>query len=304
MGKALFTLFMVITMTAYMTVKMDMSITEEKRNIYEDAIQAATQIATAEVMDTSDVNMSYDGIERDASDIAIDLDSLKKFRIELKRSLDSLQRGTTPEVTNINVPLIGIATNEYIVGKTYGSDEVTYGEDSDEGEFLLPAGYTYYMKDNSVAAELKNKVWNFTMGNEILMEGDVYESNGTEVINKESKVAYDMKPFLRKYGFSEMNEFSDFIVTECMETYLNTYTGQNYNSTSENLQQGLEFDLGKSNYSSNRKAYGKKASVMSGPGIFAVIDLYTGSGSDKKLYQRMISFGGSEWVSVAGQVSE
>ena len=85
---------------------------------------------------------------------------------------------------------------------------------------------------------------------------------------------------------------------DSIDNYLNSYSGASFNPVADNTQEEIEIELGKSKYSSNRGEYNTKSSVIDGPGMFAIVDVYKGSGDNMRLYQRVASFGGSELVKV------
>lgn len=283
-GKALFSLFLVITMLTFIVYKADVVVFDTKKDVYVSAIRAASQVATKEIIDVTDVNFIYDGNRREASDISVNLGALDTFRNTLTRILDSKKDGSLVGVTNINVPLTGFVTYKYIIGVTY------------DDTYLLPMGYTYTMTDSTIPADLRDKIWNFTLGDKIYIDNKEYTANGTVLTESITKNDYDIKGFLNKYNFKEMKQFSQYIVMDCIDNYLNEYSGASFNPIVDNTQSQTRFELGKSNYSSNRGEYTKKSSLIEGPGLFAIVDVYTGSGNEQKLYQRIASFGGSELV--------
>lgn len=285
-GKALFSLFLVLTMMTYIVYKSDVIVFDTKKDVYVSSIRAASQVATKEIIDVTDVNFIYDGNRREASDISVNLGALDTFRSTLTRILDSKKDGSLVGVTNINVPLTGFVTYKYIVGVTY--DDI----------YLLPMGYTYEMKDTNVPSELRDKIWNFTLGDKVYIDNKEYTANGTVLTESITKNDYEIKPFLDRYGFKELSEFSKYIVMDCIDSYLNEYSGASFNPIADNTQAETRFTMGKSNFSSNRGEYIKKSSLIEGPGLFAIVDVYTGSGNEQKLYQRIASFGGSELVQV------
>lgn len=283
-GKALFSLFLVITMITFIVYKSDVVVFDTKKDVYVSAIRAASQVATKEIIDVTDVNFIYDGNRREASDISVNLGALDTFRETLTRILDSKKDGSLVGVTNINVPLTGFITYKYIIGVTY------------DDTYLLPMGYTYKMTDSTIPTELRDKVWNFTLGDKVYIDNKEYTASGTVLTESITKNDYDIRAFLNKYNFKELKQFSQYIVMDCIDNYLNEYSGASFNPIADNTQSENRFELGKSNYSSNRNEYTKKSSLIEGPGLFAIVDVYTGSGNEQKLYQRIASFGGSELV--------
>ena len=297
-GKVLFSLFMVVIMVMYIMFRSDVVEFDTRKDRYEEAIQAAAQIATHEIIETSDVNITYDGDKRESQDIPINLDTLYTFRQTVSRILESKKEGSLAGVSNINIPLTGFVTYKYIVGVTYGED----GIDSKAGNtFLLPMGYI--LEVNSDKDSRVQGVWQFTLGNKITIKSNsgeeiVYTGEGTELIKDgESGTIIDIRGLLDSYGFSSVEQLRDYVVMDCIDRYLDSYSGASFNPVSYNVGSGLDFEMGKSNYTTDGNSYNtEKSSVIQGPGLFAIIDIYTGSGNDKQLYQRIASFGGSELV--------
>ena len=281
-GKWLFSLFLLLTMLVYIVYSSDIIVFDTKKDVYVSAIRAASQVATTEILNTQDVNHTYDGNRREPEDIAINLDSLNEFRDILTRILDSKKDGSLTGVTNINIPLSGAVTYDYIVGITY------------DNSYLLPAGYTYKMIDATVPSALRNKIWNFTLGDNVYIDNEEYRIDDTKLIKKSDNSEYDLSSFLTTYNFETLGEFSDYIVMDCINNYLVEYSGASFSKIAENTQTSLSFELEKSKYSSNKGEYNTDSGVIDGPGLFAIVDVYTGDGSNQHLYQRIASFGGSE----------
>lgn len=302
-GKLLFSFFLILTMVTYCLFKSDVIVFDAKKEAYVSSIRAASQVATAEIMDVADVNFIYDGNKREPADISVNLGALDTFRETLTRLLDAKKDGSMTGVTNINVPLTGFITYRYVVGVGYAYDKNAEYNRGDEGNgkgytYLLPAGYTYKMTDPVIPAEIRDKVWEFTLGDKVYIEDRTFIMSGTALTDTISKNDYDIKAFLQKSGFKEAREFAKYIVMDCIDTYLNEYSGASFNPIAENTQTKTEFNLGKSNYSSNREEYTEKSALIDGPGLFAIVDVYKGSGNEQRLYQRIASFGGSELVQV------
>lgn len=283
-SKWVFSLLLVLTMIVYIVYSTDVIVFDTKKDVYVSAIRTASQVATTEILNTQDVNYTYDGNRREPEDIAINLDSLNEFKNTLIRILDSKKDGSLTGVTNISIPLSGAVTYDYIVGITY------------DNSYLLPVGYTYKMIDATVPTELRNKVWNFTLGNNVYIDGDEYRIDGTKLINKDNTLEFELSNFLDTYNFENLEEFSDYIVMDCINTYLVEYCGASFSEIANNTQTSLTFELEKSKYSSNRGEYNTDSGVIDGPGLFAIVDVYTGEGSNQHLYQRIASFGGSELI--------
>lgn len=284
-GKALFSLFLVLTMLTYIIYRSDVVVFDTDKDVYTSAIRAAAQVATNEAIDTSDINNTYDGALKEASDIPTNIEAINIFKETLMRILDSKKDSSLAGVTNINVPLTGFVTYKYIVGVTY------------DDTYLLPMGYTYNMNDVSIPAPLNGLTWSFTIGNKVTINSEDYTIQGSSLIKDSNKdIRYDLDSFLSKYGFISLKEFANYVVMSCIDSYLNEYSGASFNPIADNTQSETQFGLGKSNYSSNRLEYTTKSALIEGPGLFAIVDIYTGSNKDQHLYQRIASFGGSELV--------
>lgn len=284
-GKALFSLFLVLTMLTYIIYRSDVIVFDTDKDVYTSAIRAAAQVATNEAIDTSDVNNTYDGVLKEASDIPTNIEAINTFKETLMRILESKKDSSLAGVTNINVPLTGFVTYRYILGVTY------------DDTYLMPMGYTYNMNDVAIPTALNGMTWNFTLGNKVTVNSEDYTIQDSSLIKDSDKnIKYDLSSFLDKYGFANLKEFANYVVMSCIDNYLNEYSGASFNPIASNTQSQAQFELGKSNYSSNRLEYTTKSALIEGPGLFAIVDIYTGSGSDQHLYQRIASFGGSELV--------
>ena len=287
-GRVLFTMMMVLVIVSYTISRSNIMVFDTQKDVYESAIRAASQVATKEIIETMDINAGYDGNLREDADVSIDLDALKLFRDTLDRLLDSKNDGNLVGITNINIPLTGFVTYNYIVGVTY------------KDTYLLPMGYTYMMEDTvtGIPSVINNTVWNFTLGDKIIINNREYKGEGSVITDILTKQTYDIGGFLAVNGFTKVEELADYVVMDTIDNYLNEYSGASFNPVANNTQVELEIELGKSKYSSGLSEYNTKSSVIDGPGMFAIVDVYKGSGDDMKLYQRVASFGGSELVKV------
>lgn len=370
-AKALFSMFLLLIVLAYVVFSSDINLVDTKKENYNDAIQAASQVATMDIMATQDVNVSYDGIQRDQQDITINFDALDTFRNTLYRLLENQRSGRLEGVSNINIPLAGFVTYDYIIGVTYGEAYAdantlsnlgyTYEEylelpasersDLDEqlnnlrGAYLLPMGYTYYYQSNGNAINgstsggeytldpLDNRLWRFTLGDSIFIptgtisasytsgsytgldenryiiggtgtnEGKLIykaDSQGMPLDGQDGRdtVYYDCGLWLASIGFNTMYEFRDFIVMSSINQYLNGHSGAAFNETAGNTDTALDIQLSLADFSDSFENYTDRSSVIQGPGMFAIIDIYTGSNNTYQLYERVASFGGSELVPV------
>lgn len=344
-GKALFSLLVLLTILTYIVFRSDVTVVDIQKEKYNSAIQTASQTAVLKLIDASDINSTYDGVHAEASDLPINFDSLDEFRSTLSRSLESKKSTDLGGVSNINIPLVGFVTYDYIVGVTYGEAfkdintfetlGLTYEDyeimseaeraeidkqlNSLRGNYLLPSGYTYYVQPHvSLDESITGRTWRFTLGDAIYIpnktSSEAYNTekgtiDETKYIGQADRLYktdsrgriiegeyIDLGGYLTSIGFSTTKQFSNYIVMASINDYLNSYSGVGFNATSKNTGTALEFNLGKQNYSENKAEYNKNSSVIEGPGLFAVIDLYKGSGGNTRLYERMASFGGSELV--------
>ena len=361
-GKALFSLFMLLIVVVYIIFGSDINLIDNRRDTYNDAIQAASQAAVLKILDASDINKTYDGTHRDHQDISIDFDTLDDFRSTLNHNLNSKNISALDGISNINIPMAGFVTYDYIIGVTYGEAEIdattlsslgyTYDDyiamppqqreeiestlENMRGTYLLPLGYTYYYNNglNGVTKhtssgesldELNDRIWKFTLGDSVYIPDNMYSgtyeagtgnvvvSEHRYVISEDGKklckfrldntydesLCYDMTGWLNSIGFNTLFEFRDYIVTSSINEYLNGYSGTVFNNTASNTGTALEFQLSLAGYSDSFDNYTGKSSIINGPGMFAIIDVYTGSNSNNTLYERIATFGGSELVYTA-----
>lgn len=299
-GKMIFTFLLMVVMITYLVFRVDATVFDTKKDSYLEAIEAATQVATGELIDTTDINRFYDGNLRDATDIPIDYRALNVYRTTMERVLNSNDQEGKAGVTNINIPLSGFVTYNYIVGVTY------------DNQYLLPQGYIYEMSDLDVDPRYHG-TWNFTLGQTMSITDASGNTKYYRLSNKSQMNSLDpgmentiiIEPeniegiasvFLTKNGFRTAEQFSDFVVMSTINDYLNTYAGSDFSNTAKYTGTSMDFELGKSKYSSDLMDYTLESGVVDGPGIFSIIDIYTGSGNTAKLYERIASFGGSELV--------
>lgn len=266
----------------FIMYRSDSIVIETKKESYSNAIRAATTVATKQLIDLSDINIIYDGDKREPMDITIDFDSLDRFREQMARVCATQSDGTLKGVSRINIPLTGFVSYRYILGVTY------------DDRYLPPMGYTYYMNAAQLPAEFKNKTWEFTLGNKVIVDGNEWFIDGTTLKNREGTDTKDFKAFLAAFGFLDLKQFSQYIVMSRIDEYLNTYSSASFNKVAEDIQAGVAFNLGKTNYSNNRQDYTQKSAVIEGPGVFAVVDVYKGTEEKQQLYEHVVSFGGSE----------
>lgn len=358
-GKMLFSMFMLVIIITYIALKINDNNSVHNKNSYADSIQSASQLAALNILDNSDINTSYDGARRDSNDIAIDFNILGTFRETLMRLLETNKTTSLTGVSNMNVPMVGFITYDYILGATYGEAADTvlgldnlditnedyqvnmdkYDRDKKtstiSGRFLLPSGYTYYMPNSmsGIPSQLSNKIWRFTLGNIVYIDdttsGDALDGNGNytseikcrAIVEKDSSgnekqilveiddnnlydangiksTRYDITNMLKKYKFNTFDRLRDYVVMQSINNYLNTYTGSDFNPISNNADTSLEIRLSTSSHVNDGFSYDTNTNVISGPGVFAIVDVYTGDVSGVKVYERVATFGGSELVSV------
>ena len=331
-------MFFVITVIMHIVYNSDIHVIDVKKETYADSIREASQVAAAYIIDTSDINNLYDGVNRDAEDLPIDFDALDRFRSTLNTLLDSKRGGGLGNVTNINIPLVGFVTYDYIVGVTYGGafdtatleslgytyEDYVNGSNSlraeidsklmdIRGDYLLPMSYTLYMTG---APSYNNRTWRFTLGDSVYIPNgagaEVYDTstgkiNETRYVmdgNKLYKVdaegnkietgSIDMSSYLSQYGFKSMEMLADYVVMNTVNRYLSAYSGVGFSKVAGNVGSSIEFNLDMVKYSKDMAEYSDNSGVIDGPGLFAIIDVFTGTSSESVLYERIASFGGSE----------
>lgn len=351
-GKALFSVFLLVTALMYIIYGSDRVSVDVKKETYTEAIEAASQIATMNIIDTSDINKLYDGANADKADIPINFEALDQFRATLDRLLSTSESGKLNGVSNINIPLVGFVTYDYILGVTYGEssrdaealarvgytveeyaqltadsyeskdkweelERVNTQLDSMRGQYLIPAGYTLFIRSDP-SLDMSGKTWRFTLGNNVYIaetnngltevaykigEPDKGESSTTLYkLNIDGTVAetrasdIDMSHYLSRIGFTTIEELRQFVVMSSINEYLNQYSGVAFNKTALNTGSSLTFQLGTSDFSSGFNDYNSNSAVIDGPGMFSIIDIYKGSNNNTRLYERIASFGGSELV--------
>ena len=362
-GKALFSIFLVLIAATFIIYHSDAHVIDTNKETYQEAIQSASQLATAGLIDTSAVNNLYDGVRTEDADLPINYDTLETFRSNLSRLLESKRGNALGNVSNINIPMVGFVTYDYILGVTYGDEYKTSSalaklQDSiksedylnkslyeqynltmdNRGTYLIPMGYTYYSESVNGASNLSNKVWYFTLGDIIYVtdpanaklndkdttkidvnkqtyvvySDDSIGSNGCTLVKldsitksiidtdkdgkPDSDTIFDISSYIRSIGFNKISELKEWVLMTSINEYLTMYSGSSFNRTSDNTGRGLEFSLSASKYSADKNDFVSNSSVITGPGMFAIVDLYSGSGSNQRLFDRVASFGGSELV--------
>ena len=123
-------------------------------------------------------------------------------------------------------------------------------------------------------------------------DNNLYDANGIK------STRYDITNMLKNYKFNTFDRLRDYVVMQSINNYLNTYTGSDFNPISNNADTSLEIRLSTSSHVNDGFSYDTNTNVISGPGVFAIVDVYTGDVSGVKVYERVATFGGSELVSV------
>lgn len=204
---------------------------------------------------------------------------------------------------------------------------------NNRGTYLLPMGYTYYVDKGAGLDKLEEKLWRFTLGeivyitdvtnmtdtmytiyhggcNKAEHNGDKLESGHSylhlvnsndfqysdEAPSSGMPIFIDITEYLNKLGFNTLEQLRDYIVMSTINNYLTNYSGVGFNNTTGNINQSLKFDLSLSDHSSNKKDYTRGSTVIDGPGMFAIVDIYQGDTENSRTYQRIASFGSSELV--------
>lgn len=366
-AKALFTLLLVMIAVVFIIYCSGSFVTSTQKESYEEALQSATQTATLSMIDTSNINDLYDGGRKESGDIPIDHSSLDYFRENLAQLLYNNKSGIMGSVSNINIPLVGYISYDYIFGVTYGeayssvkalanqnktvseylsSDITSRVNNSKRGTYLLPMGYVHPIHNlgdlGITTLNGKQALMCFTLGDIIHIRRDIENtldtintagdlqykntddqyviytsgceicgdkeisdccihridsSNGKLWHNDEDTDMPDMisiRNFIDELKFHNIYQLRDYIVMNTINTYLSQYSGRGFSDTADNISTSLNLSLSLSDISVDNKAYTENSTVIDGPGVFAIIDLYKGSKDNKQTVQRLASFGSSE----------
>ncbi len=372
-AKALFSILLVVISIVFIVYCSDRFVIDTHKDTYEDALQSVTQAATLSMIDTKNINNLYDGGRRESSDIPIDYTSLDYFRENIDQQLATNKAGVLGKVSNINIPLVGYISYDYIFGVTYGesynsaialANQGTTATDyfsqdinsrnnkNRHGTYLLPMGYVHYATGSDASlAELNNSIFRFTLGDTIFVNkgtmNEITDASGKKSIEK-NETAYiiynsgcsvcdaaysdtsngcylhkinptdnklwhnngelipgttntDIMPdiiniedYIKSLKFDSISQLRDYIVMSTINNYLTQYSSRGFSNTADNIATSLNISLNLSDYSSGKGEYTRGSTVIDGPGMFAIIDLFEGSKDEEHSVQRLASFGSSE----------
>jgi hypothetical protein len=319
--KGLFVFMIILISLSYLMTRADISIIDTRKDAYVSMIRAASQVATRELINTMDINFLYDGDRREAQDIPVDMNALLVFNRTLDRILTSQSDNRLQNVSRMSIVMTGFVTYDHIVGVVYPGGTLTDDEFLFVGTHLLPADYSIHVEapilNTPTASVVNNKIWQFTLGNVVrirdvggttFVEWYLQEvgsqswirhitTRGTDLPDTEDVFNVNITTFLRGIGFATGKELSEFVVMTKIDEYLNNYSGASFNPIARNTGASTLVNLGKTDVSSDRGAFTSRSSVISGPGMFAVVDVFTGTTGNETLFERIASFGGSELVS-------
>ena len=284
-GKILISMLLVVIMMTFMSFKVTTSLYDKNKEDYESSVRYASQLVTMDMIDTSDVNSTYDGTTSgNTSDIPIKIESIPRFKEILMRDLKT-RAASKRQVSNIEVPLVGLVNNEYIIGMTY------------DNKYLPPMEYSVYVSTTeSISTIINNKTWRFTLGNKVYIDGVEYEFNNYNIKDKVTNSSYYTYYYINSLGFANLYQFRDYVVATTVDKYLNSYTGATFNNTANEASQKFDFNLGKINYTRDKTIYTEKSALIKGQTMFAVIDTFKGTPNNKYRFDRIAAFGGSELV--------
>jgi hypothetical protein len=159
---------------------------------------------------------------------------------------------------------------------------------------------------HNVTGSGKDGLWRTTLGDRVFISNIEYEASGTDLSVR--RVTYDpwtMRPIfggwesvsgLSTKGFVTARQYVRYLTMQTINNYVNQFSSADYNNTAAMTDTTVSFNIGHSNYSSNFGDYQNASAVIEGPGMYAIIDVYDGTGSELRLYERVASFGGSELI--------
>lgn len=288
-GKFIAFMLIVVNLLTYSAYKLNNMMYRNDKELYEEAISSASQIAALDLIETDiDINDLYDGNASVGLSGDIKFNAIDIFKNTLYNNIE-MKIGNRVGAGSMNVPLVGIVAHDYVVGE------------NESGLTYPPLTYSYYNSQTVVPVEIRSKLWEFNLGNEtVKIDGTIMDidSTGKYVSYTDETTGvttqYNLSSLLSTSGYNTIWDLRDYVVMSKINLLLDMSTDRASSKISQELGQGLEFDLATSNYSSDKKVYNSNSSVINGPGIFAVVDLYKGSGSKLYRYDRIASFGGSE----------
>lgn len=294
LAKGLFVFLILVVALSYIVYRQDVTVIDTKKDAYISTIRAASQVATREIMNVMDVNFIYDGTKREAKDIPIDMNALKSFNRTLDRILQTQKDGKLKDVSRLNIVMTGFVTYDYVVGVVYEGGVLLDDDQVFSGSYLMPGDYSVHVVSPQLPSEINDKIWQFTLGDKVIIGNTDYILDGNFIKLNITDAGTDISSFLSSVGFLTGKDLANYVVMSKIDEYLNNYSGASFNKVASNIGSSILINLGKTNYSENKTNYTTKASVISGPGMFAIVDVYTGKAGNESLYERIASFGGSE----------
>ena len=164
----------------------------------------------------------------------------------------------------MNIPLSGYVGYRYIVGITYdGTPTIAYGYTAVKG----------------------NTMYTFTLN-----QDTVYE----QVSGTESEVKRNLSDYPEHFfsNYMDNSTFRTSTIMNAISSYLTMYKTAGTNLVAQSMGGTLQFNLGQADYSGDPTLLTTFASVIDGPGFFAVTDLLDPQLSGIPI--RTFTFGGSE----------
>ena len=279
--KGLFVLILIAISVRYMSNKINLTVEENRKEIYEGAVKMASQVAVLNVIDTRDINSLFDGAERDIMDISVDHKAINECRDALELYLNSRKNALHSGISNVNIPLIGIAGYRAIDGTLY------------DGTKLMPMSY-----DGGIltTTSLNGKRIRYTLGSTVYINDTAY-TMGDRYITDTNGIQYDMSAYLSQYSANTLNDIKQQIVMNTISQFIGLYCGSEYNMTTENTKQGYDIYIGNTGYSETNQTINTNPSFIEGVSVFAVIDIYTGNNNSLNTptqFIRSVTFGGAE----------
>lgn len=257
------TLLAVVMMTGLMTTRTKTVTEDWTDNELEYALRVATQDATSVLMDE---NYSLDGNTIDPEDITVNLDrAMEQFDSSFQKNIGS---HIDPEFfSNMNIPLYGYVGYRYIVGRTY------------DGGYTFPYAYTCVRG---------NTMYSFTLNDDTVF---VSVNDGAE---QERKLSSFSEHFFSSSMTNE--EYRAYTVMSAISQFLTLYNGTDTNLIARSMGSTIQFELGRADFANDDPSVMTEfASVIDGPGFFAVTDMMEPQVSGIPV--RIFTFGGSELLS-------
>ena len=227
------------------------------------ALRVASQDASAVLVND---DQTLDGDNLDLENITV---NMGKALDQFKRSFDSNVGSHISPVllANMNIPLSGYVGYRYITGITYdGTPTITYAYTAVKG----------------------NTMYSFTLNRDTVYEW--VDGSDTE---KKKQLSDYPEHFFSAYMDNET--FRTCTIMESISKYLTMYNTAGTNLVAQNMGRSIQFELGRTDYSEDPSLLTNFASVIDGPGFFAVTDMIDPQISGIPI--RTFTFGGSELLS-------